>query len=104
MRPLSNMMTLLKRLKVCGDGEWMVAHTVMLLDVLVSAVTHSMTCASERQLWLGACRANLHFGINNHAALTPGLPHSMSNEDLTMTPEWLTQDMLPAVLLEACWQ
>lgn len=44
MRPDSRIMTLSKRSKVCGEGEWMVAHTVMLLTVRDSAFTSSITC------------------------------------------------------------
>ena len=40
------MMSLSKRPKVWGEGEWMVAHTVMLLLVRVSAITISITCSA----------------------------------------------------------
>lgn len=47
MRPDSRMITLSKRSKVCGEGEWMVAQTVMLLTVRVSAFTSSITCVTH---------------------------------------------------------
>ena len=63
------MMSLSKRPKVWGEGEWMVAQTVMLLLVRVSAITISITCPALHACLM--CTMMCHSGastLHDHAA------------------------------------
>ena len=67
------MMSLSKRPKVRGEGEWMVAQTVMLLLVRVSAITISITCPAFHACLM--CTMMWRFGastFHDHAAGAAG--------------------------------